>query len=717
MIKGRAVVIRARVTDALANQLLSAPLKENTEKASPAQAMQAPIQQGKGSVQALAIPLKASNASSAIVKAVAGSLNDTQRRTAEARAALLREIERMTPVIGQEKAITKLMIMAMDGTLAPHLLTLVPVANAKPGQGGKRTLSRSTIFNWMRELKAAKGAINALAPKDGQKKTKIPEWAADLLAVYQQPQKPSLRWSIEQIAPQYPHIDIDNLYDRAARFLKKMGNVELQAGRMGSRELKNIKPFHRRDSSVLWPADVYTADGHCFDAEIAHPAHGRPFRPEITNILDVATRRAVGWSIDLAESGLAVLDALRFACETCGIPNLFYVDNGSGYKNALMSAAGVGMEERVGFTMTHALPYNSQAKGLMERSHQTIFVRAAKELPTYIGATMDAQAKQIVHKLTRKDVKAGNKSKYLMAFDEFVRFISDKIGQYNDRPHSGLPKFYDPEKGKKRHMTPNEAWVQGIKDGAQMVTISTEESLDLFRPQKECKILKAEIRLFGNLYFSKELEQFHGDVLRIAYDVRDPAKVWVYNRDGRFICEAGLNANKQPYFPESFVEQAARKRAKGREKRLLNQLDEVQAELQGASTPLTLENQPSLTLPLTGLELEEKDYLPRTLKLVTDVEEVQAMPVPTPQASNARPMFDVESEQYEWLMTHKDQWTQNDARFLQRYLTEEDGYALLSERFAMLDMSWGEPEQRVLEGLLSSFLNETSGQKNRLASV
>jgi putative transposase len=667
----------------------------------------------------------------------AGDLNDTQRRTAEARAALLREVERMTPVIGQEKAIQKLIIMAMDGTLAPHLLTLVPVANAKAGTDGKRTLSRRTLFKWMHDLKEANGKINALAPKGGNREIVIPDWAPALLAVYQQPQKPSLRWAVEQIAPMYPQIDAENLYDRAGRFLKKMGNVELQAGRMGSRELKNIKPFHRRDTSVLWPGDVYTADGHCFDAEIAHPAHGKPFRPEITNILDVATRRAVGWSIDLAESGLAVLDALRFACESCGIPNLFYVDNGSGYKNALMSAAGVGMEARVGFTMTHALPYNSQAKGLMERSHLTIFVRAAKELPTYIGASMDAQAKQIVHKLTRKDVKAGVKSKYLMGFDEFVRFIADKIADYNARPHSSLPKIYDPVRGKKRHMSPDEAWAQGIKDGAAMVTISPEESRDLFRPQKECKIIRGEIRLFGNLYFSETLKEFHGDVLRVAYDVRDPATVWVHNSDGRFICNAQLNGNKDAYFAESVVEQAAVKRAKGREKRLLNNLEEVQAELEGARKPMTLENQPSKTLPRTGLELEPADFLPK-LTLVTEAQyEVEApapmammaMPepetapevTPTPAPAPKRPMFDVESEHYEWLMTHKDQWTQHDARFLQRYLNEDDGYALLSERFELLEMAWGEREQQQLQHLLQEgnddFLTNTSGQKTRLASA
>ena len=72
------------------------------------------------------------------------------------------------------------------------------------------------------------------------------------------------------------------------RFLDKLGTVTRERGRMGPRELKNIQPFIRRDFSHLEPNDIWTADGHCYDAEVQHPLHGRPFRPEITAILDIA---------------------------------------------------------------------------------------------------------------------------------------------------------------------------------------------------------------------------------------------------------------------------------------------------------------------------------------------------------------------------------------------------------------------------------------------
>lgn len=52
--------------------------------------------------------------------------------------------------------------------------------------------------------------------------------------------------------------------------------------------------------------------------------------------------------MDLAESSLAVADALRNAVEANGIPALIYVDNGSGYKNAFMQDEATGLVGRIG---------------------------------------------------------------------------------------------------------------------------------------------------------------------------------------------------------------------------------------------------------------------------------------------------------------------------------------------------------------------------------
>lgn len=625
----------------------------------------------------------------------------------DARKGVLHALEQIMARSGYplKRAARYLIDSARNGDASPQLVAMLKLARDERGRSSpdglpsERSLTRFVDYQHS----------GTLAPKKRAPDMSVPPWAQAFLEYYQQPQKPTVEHAYQQFvqagAGERPSIH------QVRRFLKKIGNVSLQAGRMGSREIKNIKGFVRRDTSHMWPGDAYTADGHCFDAEIAHPRHGRPFRPEITCVMDIATRRVVGWSIDLAESGMAVLDALHSAVLTGGIPSLFYVDNGSGYTNAMISAHGVGLTGRLGIQISHSLPYNSQARGIIERSHQTIWVKAAQELPSYIGARMDAQAKQVVHKITRKDIKASGKSKLLMDFSEFVAFCEKKVAAYNEHPHRGLPKIADTVTGRKRHMSPNEAWAAGVAEGAQLVTITPEESRELFRPQREVKVLRCEIRLFGNQYHAQELQEFHGDVVRAAYDVRNAEQIWVYDRQGRFICEAGFQANKRAYFPETKLEHAARGRAKGRQNLLLGKLEEVQAELDASLAPLTLENNPSpsLTLPLTGLELVDADYAPRQPAPEPEDMAVQAEPAP-----DARPLFDVESEQYEWLMQHREQWTENDARFLQRYLGEEDGYALLSERFTLLGMAWGEMEQAALNRCLVAGQEQ---QKNRFATA
>jgi putative transposase len=98
---------------------------------------------------------------------------------------------------------------------------------------------------------------------------------------------------------------------------------------------------------------------------------------------------------------------------------------------------------------------------------------------------------------------------------------------YNNRPHSSLPKVIDPQTGKRRHQTPNEAWQAGLDEGWAPTLVTTSEAEDLFRPYVYATVLRGEIRLFNNLYFSHELTEWHGEKVRVGYDLHDGSRVWV----------------------------------------------------------------------------------------------------------------------------------------------------------------------------------------------
>lgn len=606
----------------------------------------------------------------------AHTLTDNQRAERDARNGVLAALRRLQANSGcsQEAAMTTLLTTARSGKIEPVLDALLRLARDPRGRAGDGYPSIRTLKRW---LKAPD-----LAPKVCQQDMKVPPWAPALMRLYGQPQKPSLAACLEQLPAQMPRNIAAPSYHAANRFINKLGNVERQRGRMLPREIKNLLPFKRRDASGMTPDAVYTADGHTFDAEVSHPRHGRAFRPEITTVLSVPTRRCVGWSAGLAESTWAVMDALRNAVETGGIPLIWYVDNGSGFKNVAMEDEVVGFTARLGTTIEHSLPYNSQARGVEERSHQSIWVRGAKKLPTYMGADMDRQAKQKVFKLTRLQLRDTGGSKLLMPWPQFLTWCQAEIDAYNARPHRGLPKFRDPISGKLRHMSPNEAWQAAIDQGWAPTMVSAAEAQDLFRPEIIATTNRGEIRLHGNLYFSHDLQEFTGEKMRVGYDIHDGSKVWVRDMDGRLICVAEFEANKTRYFPQSATDTADVHRAKTRARRLETHLQEVRDELE---PPALLEHQQAAFIPMQmPLARDEVAALrnERTENCNAGTENIIALP-----GMEARPWFTNDPDQYRWLMKNPAHWQAEDAAWLLDYVASED-YAELANRYDFQGVAW-----------------------------
>lgn len=509
-----------------------------------------------------ALPVIAKEIAAPIVLQAPAVLTDRQRLERDARKGVKTAIANMMAGsrCSQEAALHTLLTTARAGTADAHTIKMLQLARDPRGRSGDGFPSIRSLKRWL--------ASADLAPKQRQKDMAIPAWAKTFLGYYQQPQKPSVENAYRQFCLSCPADGRPSIH-QVRRFLDKLGTVTRERGRMGARELKNIQPFVRRDFSMLEPNDIWSADGHTFDAEVQHPFHGRPFRPEITTFVDIATRRATGWSVDLAESSLAVADALRNAVEQNGCPALIYVDNGSGYKNAFMQDEATGLIGRIGATMTHSLPYNSQARGVIERLHQTLWVDGAKLLPSYMGAAMDREARLEQFKLTRRALKNGGAIP-LMPWHLFVQWCEQRIADYNARTHRSLGGI-----------SPDLSWRAFEAKGWEAHTLSADEISTLFRPRVTRTLARAEIRLFNNIYFARELEEFHGLEVHVAYDIHDASRIWVHLPGGRLLCEAHINGNTKAYMPVTVVEQAKQTRAKGRLARIDAKRAEVLEELHG----------------------------------------------------------------------------------------------------------------------------------------
>ncbi|MDW7643410.1 MAG: Mu transposase C-terminal domain-containing protein [Desulfuromonadales bacterium] len=541
-----------------------------------------------------------------------GSLKNWQQRVMDARLAFMRLIER-APEGGVTLAIDTLVKKSRTEELPPFYQALVPMANARAGKEGKRALSKRTLMRWWSDYKKSGGKWASLAPKKVEKDD-IPAWAPAFLKLYRVPQKPSINHALEDLAAMLPEGATLPSESQVRRFLKKYSRLEVQRGRKSGSELRSQRIYRERDTDGLSPADVYMCDGHSFKADVAHPGHGRPFKPEVCTVIDAVTRVAVGWSAGLAESSLTVADALRHACTVNeekpygGIPAIFYTDNGGGNTAKINADEVAGLFPRLGVTFETGIAGNPQGRGMIERLNSSLWIPAAKKLATYTGKDMDSLVKRNVYLTLDKEVKAADREQrdvqheLLISWPEFLLFMADEVDRYNRRPHSSLPRITCPQTGRRRHMAPLEYWAEFVGHGWKPMMLDEHEIVSLFRPHEIVKCNRGMIRLWKQVYSDPVLEHYHGMELMAGYDVHDASKIWVRDLEGHLLVIAKRDAHKSKIFPMSKIELAAEQRYKNRMKNLRAKEEETELEYRSR----TIETRPIQDVIEIEAEVVEK---------------------------------------------------------------------------------------------------------------
>lgn len=513
-----------------------------------------------------------------------------RRRVMEARGAVMVELRRREILDGSARRAIAGLLAEAEANLLPTSIMEALANSVEKGRGDLRLPSRSRLFAWRQAYQD--GGVRALLPqaRPQESKSQMPDWLPGLLRHYCKPAKPTLAKALDDFRVADPAAAPS--YDQARRAIAGLKGTEDYLAPFKRREgpiaLKARMAFTRRTLDGIEPTEIYTSDGKLFEAEVAHPIHGRPFRPEITPILDVATRKLVGWSVGLVENSRGVADALRHACETHGIPALLYTDRGPGFRNDALDNETSGICGRLGITPVHSLPYVSQSRGVIERSHQSIWGDLAKSLPSYCGDDMDREAGKARQKALVRDIREVGASRLLPSWDEFLAAVEATVAAYNDRPHRSL-KIRDAETGRLRPASPNEKWAEFVAGGFEAMPVTADEVDDLFRPYVRRKAARGEVQWNNNHYFHQALQPFDGVEVLVGIDIHDARRVWVRqiaHHDGKavqgaLICVADYFANKERYFPHSMTDKAKEDRAKGRKRRLDLKYDEVEAEARG----------------------------------------------------------------------------------------------------------------------------------------
>jgi len=484
------------------------------------------------------------------------------------------------------------------GELDDEMKQAIDNSNDKLTEKRRGTVSPRTVKRWRSQRKTT----GSLIPRKTRVETHWASvwWLPLFLACYRKPQGPTLTEAHREMqkdwaAHGFPLEECPNYY-AVARIMKKVPPIIKETGRATGSKLAAMKPFVRRDWSGA-SNEVWVGDGHTFKAKVRHPEHGYAFAPEVTVIIDAASRYIVGWAFSLSENQIAVAEALGNAMSRYGKPLIYYSDNGKGQTAKIIDCSYGGLLARLGVQHETGRPGNPQGRGIIEGLWDITTIAVAKELPTFQGTGMDPDTlKKRTQEIARAKRKGGVPN-WVCGWEDFMQRCVERFHWYNTQhEHRSLG-------GK----TPAEVYFGNIEANWHCPLTETEK-LTLYRPSVERTVARSEVRWLNNIYFAPELAHLQENSrVRVAFDLNNAEKVWISDLEGRFICEALWNGNKRDGFEKSYRESLKGDRVRGMKKRAQDKID--LADMEGRTFDGELAHIPANEIPgmrVTAQMVEEK---------------------------------------------------------------------------------------------------------------
>lgn len=415
------------------------------------------------------------------------------------------------------------------------------------------------------------------------------------------PSRPTVRDAYAALSAELRQAGLDApSYSTVNRIEKRLPVIVKCRGRVTGSEMKGLLPYIDRDDSLLRSNDVWVGDGHSFKAKVQHPQHGQPFVPEVTIIMDWKSRRTVGWSIDLAESTLAVSAAFRHAqINTRARPLVYYSDNGSGQTGKLIDHEITGTLARQGIGHHTGIPGNPQGRGIIERSWQSHLIKLARSYPTCTwGGADEGHVNKMLKLLNRKD--GGGVA--VPSFKQFVEDIARCIHDYN---HTHIKR--------KTGHCPEDDYLDALDKDAIVFGPSDAEIAALWMPETIRKVQRGLVTLHNERYFNPSLVGIlpENTKVRVRFDIHNVETVWLYTLDGTYIADARWNGNSRAVFPQNYLEKQRETRAQGRTRRGEKLIKDAQAELgntyeQSAMVVMDVPQFDAMLIPAEHIDPDEK---------------------------------------------------------------------------------------------------------------
>ncbi len=423
----------------------------------------------------------------------------------------------------------------------------------------KGKLSERTIYNWLQAYK--NGDHMALAENWApQRGHLVHEADLNFLTGYMMSSsdrklgsglKLLHYWNRRQGREQYCS---DRTLRRAFDAWKQRNHAIYSLRRHGEKYLReHLLPMQEMDWSLVRPGELWLSDGKTLNYFVINPITGKASRPTLITWFDAATRMPVGFDLDFTENRRVVLSAFKNGLMFTGYcPRYVKLDNGPAFRAQDVSGRSevqrdqLEEERRIEDTqikgalyrcgvedVSFGIPYNSTSKAIIERWHGILEKGIESLMPAYSG-----------NSVSNKPATMSRNEKFIQSIEnnqpitllEAKLLINEWILEiYGLEPHRGL-------KGRK----PRELYEETLPQIPAEQRKSAEEFWWLMLGEQVAKLKNNGVRLRGIDYWHEDLIEYVGQEVGVRYEQMDDRYVFVFSKEGRYICQAYAQTKSDP---------------------------------------------------------------------------------------------------------------------------------------------------------------------------
>lgn len=367
----------------------------------------------------------------------------------------------------------------------------------------KRTLSRSVIYQWLREFRESLDQGEALLPKQRADRETFRSLSSEQKAALMKWRKENAYRSAAQLREELmahpetntPPIPSESTIVRYLRSLSLDRNTLLQQGIPTAKaRLSYQSPYPQ----WLWLADTKGPNLHVMDPD--NPDRTRLVKP-IVFIDDFARFVVAAWYV-FEDNEELVMYLFKGAIATFGIPDSLYLDRGGPYMGRALKRAAT----LLGCKIIHTSPRDCSAKGKVERIMRLFYERLETE-PALMQTSLTIE----------------QANEYLAAF------ISN---DYHRRVHS------------ETNQTPEERFFQFPAHYRRFV--SQEALTMIFLPCTRSKVSKTGLIHLNKRQYLVPDVKLYKQWVEVRFDSLDQSKVYVWWRD-RYYGEACIYVPENDY--------------------------------------------------------------------------------------------------------------------------------------------------------------------------